>query len=218
MLVGPPGSGKGTQAARLASRYRIPHISTGDALRAAVKAGTPTGRAVKEIIDAGRLVSDDLITGIVRERLAQPDAASGCILDGYPRTAAQAAVLDTMIDPATLVIVHLMAADEDLVRRLAMRRVCSECAITQSVSHDADPERDTCPYCGGNLIRRPDDHPDTVRRRLETYASLAAPLIAFYSSRPTFGAIDGLQPLDHVTRAMCAHIDRCRETREGGLV
>jgi len=210
MLVGPPGSGKGTQAARLASRYAVPHISTGDALRAAVKAGTPIGRAVKEIIDAGRLVDDDLITGIVRDRLAQPDAASGCILDGYPRTTTQAVTLDTLIDPARLIIVHLLAADEDIVRRMAARRVCDACAITQSVSHDTDPDREACPYCGGNLVRRHDDHPDTVRRRLETYAALAAPLVAFYSNRATFGVFDGLKPLNDVTQAVCAHIDRCR--------
>src|SRR6266545_240336 len=188
MLMGPPGSGKGTQAVRIAQRYSIPHISTGDALRAAVKAGTRIGREVKETIDAGRLVSDDLIADIVRERLAAPDTARGCILDGFPRTAAQAATLDTMVDPAMLIVAHLAAADEEIVRRLAMRRVCDACAITQSVSHD----------------------PDTVRRRLETYRALAEPLVAFYERRPTFGTIDGLQALDRVTAALCAHIDRCR--------
>ena len=214
MLLGPPGSGKGTQAIRLAARYDIPHISTGDALRAAVKAGTSIGRAVKETIDGGGLVGDDLMAGIVRERLAQADAASGCILDGYPRTAAQAATLDGLIGASTLVVVHIAAADDEIVRRLAARRVCDACAITQSVSHDTDPEREACPYCGGNLIRRQDDHPDTVRRRLETYASLAAPLIAFYADRATFHSVDGLQPLDDVTSALCVHIDRCRGGRE----
>ena len=213
MLLGPPGSGQGTQAIRLSARYNIPHVSTGDALRAAVKAGTTVGRAVKEIIDAGLFVGDDLIAGIVRERLAQADAAAGCILDGYPRTAAQAATLDAMIDPARLVVVHLAAADDEIVRRLATRRVCDACAITQSVSHDTDPEREACPYCGGNLIRRADDHPDTVRRRLETYASLAAPLIAYYSDRASFHSVDGLGPLDSVTSAICTHIDRCRDGR-----
>jgi adenylate kinase len=212
--MGPPGSGKGTQAVRIAARYRIPHISTGDALRAAVKAGTAIGRAVKETIDAGQFVSDELITGIVRERLAAPDAAAGCILDGFPRTTAQAETLDTMVDPAALIVAHLAAEDEEIVRRLAMRRVCDACAITQSVSHDTDPERDACPYCGGNLVRRADDHPDTVRRRLATYASLAAPLIAFYQGRPTFGTIDGLQTLDRVTAALCAHIDRVRNRQQ----
>lgn len=208
MLLGPPGSGKGTQAGRLAARYRIPHISTGDALRAAVKARTPVGLEIKEIIDAGRFVGDDLIAGMVRERLGQPDAAGGCILDGYPRSSAQAATLDSMIDSATLIVGHLAADDEALARRLAIRRVCDGCAITQSVGHDREAEREACPYCGGTLVRRDDDHPDTVRRRLETYASFAAPLIAFYSERPTFTSVDGLKPLDDVTRALCAHIDQ----------
>ena len=210
MLMGPPGSGKGTQAVRVGERYSLPHISTGDALRAAVKAGTPVGREVGAIIAAGQLVGDELISGIVRERLAAPDARRGCILDGYPRTVAQAVVLDTMVDPATLIVAHLVADDEEIVRRLASRRVCDACALTQSVSPDADPDREACPYCGGNLARRADDHPDTVRRRLATYAALAGPLIAFYRDRPTFGTIDGLQLPDRVTRDLCAHIDRFR--------
>ena len=208
MLMGPPGSGKGTQAVRVAERYRLPHISTGDALRAAVKAATPIGREVAGIVASGRLVGDELITGIVRERLKADDARGGCILDGYPRTVAQAGSLDTMLDGSTLIVAHLVAADEEIVRRLASRRVCDACTLTQSVSPDADPDRDACPYCGGNLSRRPDDHPDTVRRRLATYASLAGPLVDFYRERPTFAAIDGLQRPDRVTHALCAHIDR----------
>src|SRR6188472_510517 len=165
MLMGPPGSGKGTQAVRLAERYSVPHISTGDTLRAAVKAGTPLGRQVEATLASGGLVGDDLITDLVRERLAAPDTAAGCILDGFPRTAAQAAALDTMVDPASLVVVLLLASDEDIIRRLAARRICDNCAITQSIQDDTE-DRDGCPYCGGKLIRRPDDHPDTVRRRL----------------------------------------------------
>ena len=207
--MGPPGSGKGTQAVRVAERYSLPHISTGDALRAAVKAGTPIGREVGAIMVAGQLVGDELITGIVRERLAAADARRGGLLDGYPRTVAQAAALDTIVDAASLIVAHLVADDEEIVRRLASRRVCDACALTQSVSLDTDPDREACPYCGGNLSRRPDDHPETVRRRLATYASFAGPLIAFYRGRATFGTIDGLQLPDQVTRDLCAHIDRC---------
>jgi adenylate kinase len=208
MLMGPPGSGKGTQAARVAERYALPHISTGDALRAAVKAGTPIGREVAETVAAGRLVGDELITGIVRERLAAADARAGCILDGYPRTVAQAGILDTMLSGSALIVAHLVADDEEIVRRLASRRICDACTLTQSVSADTDPDRDACPYCGGNLSRRPDDHPETVRRRLATYASFAGPLIDFYKGRPTFATIDGLQRPDRVTQELCAHIDR----------
>jgi adenylate kinase len=206
MLMGPPGSGKGTQAVRIAERYAVPHISTGDALRAAVKAGTPLGRLVAETLASGALVSDALITDLVRERLLAPDIANGCILDGFPRTAAQAETLDTMIDPSALIVVLLAAADEDIIQRLASRRICDACAITQSIQEDED--RDGCPYCGGNLIVRPDDHPDTVRRRLSTYAEFATPVIEYYRDRPTFGTIDGLQTADKVTAALCAHIDR----------
>jgi adenylate kinase len=208
MLMGPPGSGKGTQAVRLAERYAVPHISTGDTLRAAVKGGTPLGRQVAETLASGGLVGDELITDVVRERLAAPDTRKGCILDGFPRTAAQAATLDTMIDPAALIVALLVASDEDIIRRLAARRICDACAITQSIQDDLE-DRDGCPYCGGNLVRRTDDHPDTVRRRLSTYAAFAQPVIDFYRRRPTFGTVDGLQSADRVTAALCAHIDRC---------
>jgi adenylate kinase len=207
MLMGPPGSGKGTQAVRIAERYSVPHISTGDTLRAAVKAGTPLGRQVAETLASGGLVSDALITSLVRERLSAPDTGAGCVLDGFPRTAAQAEALDTMLDRSALIVVLLIAADGEIVRRLASRRICDACAITQSVSDDTDPDSAACPYCGGNLLRRPDDHPDTIRRRLATYAAFATPVIEFYRGRRTFGAIDGLQSPDKVTAALCAHID-----------
>ena len=212
MLMGPPGSGKGTQAVRIASRYAVPHISTGDTLRAAVKAGSALGRQVADTLASGGLVSDEVVTGLVRERLAAPDTARGCILDGFPRTASQAEALDAMLGGATLIVVLLVAADEEIVRRLTARRICDACAITQSFSDDADPERGACPYCGGNLIRRPDDHPDIVRRRLATYAAFAEPVIEFYRSRAAFGTIDALQSADRVTDALCAHIDRFRES------
>ena len=209
MLMGPPGSGKGTQAVRIAERFSVPHISTGDTLRAAVKAGSPLGRQVADTLASGGLVGDELITDLVRERLLAPDTAKGCILDGFPRTAAQAVALDTMLDPAALVVVLLVASDEDIIRRLAARRICDGCAITQSISDDRE-DRDGCPYCGGNLVRRTDDHPDTVRRRLSTYAAFATPVIEYYRDRPTFGTVDGLQSADRVTAALCAHIDACR--------
>ena len=212
MLMGPPGSGKGTQAVRIAARYAVPHISTGDTLRAAVKAGSALGRQVADTLASGGLVSDEVVTGLVRERLAAPDTARGCILDGFPRTASQAEALDAMLGGATLIVVLLVAADEEIVRRLTARRICDACAITQSFSDDSEPERGACSYCGGNLIRRPDDHPDTVRRRLATYAAFAEPVIEFYRSRAAFGTIDALQSADKVTDALCAHIDRFRET------
>lgn len=207
MLMGPPGSGKGTQAVRIAERYSVPHISTGDTLRAAVKAGTPLGRQVADTLASGGLVGDGLITDLVRERLSSADTAAGFILDGFPRTATQAAALDGMLDPAALIVALLVASDEDIIRRLASRRICDACAITQAIQEDTE-DRHGCPYCGGHLVRRPDDHPDTVRRRLATYAAFATPVIEFYRDRRTFGTIDGLQAPHKVTSALCAHIDR----------
>lgn len=201
VLIGPPGSGKGTQAVRLAEQYGIPHISTGDILRAAVKAGTELGRRVADTLAAGGLVSDDLMTELVRSRLAQPDIARGFILDGFPRTAVQAQALDRMV-PAPPIVVLIEAADDEIVKRLGKRRVCSSCGITQSVAADTEVQIDPCPYCGGTLVRRQDDDPATVRHRLATYAKYAAPVIAYYRSSPAFASVDGLQPPQDVTAAL----------------
>jgi adenylate kinase len=205
VLIGPPGSGKGTQAVRLAEWYSVPHISTGDILRGAVRNGTSLGRQVADILASGGLVSDALMTDLVRARLAEPDTAPGFILDGFPRTIVQAQALDEMAAP--LVVILMVAADEEIVRRLGKRRVCGSCAITQSVSADTEEQIDPCPYCGGTLVRRQDDDPATVRRRLSTYASFAEPVVAFYRTRPTFGEVNGLQHPEDVTAALRGHIE-----------
>jgi adenylate kinase len=210
VLIGPPGSGKGTQAARLAERLSIPHISTGDILRAAVKAQSPLGQQVAGIMTAGGLVGDRLITDLVRERFTAPDARRGFVLDGYPRTASQAEALDTMRAPASLLVILIEVPGEAIVKRMSSRRVCDSCAITQSVLPEAEHEREACPYCGGNLMRRPDDHPDTVRRRLETYAAECGPVIAYYRRRPSFAAIDGWRHADAVTADVMACAARTR--------
>lgn len=206
MFIGPPGSGKGTQAGRVAGHLSIPHVSTGDILRAAVKAQSPLGRAVADTLAAGALVGDDVITDLVRERLDAPDTGRGFILDGFPRTEAQARSLDGMRPPGSLLIILIDVADEAIVRRLSSRRVCDACAITQSVAPGDEAHREMCPYCGGNLARRADDHPDTVRKRLATYASAAGPIIDFYRSRHGFVAIDGLRHADAVTTDILAFV------------
>lgn len=206
VLIGPPGSGKGTQAVRLAQHYRVPHISTGDILRAAVKAGTPLGKQVSETLASGGLVGDDLMSELVRGRLTEPDTRAGFILDGFPRTVTQAAVLDGIVG-AQLIVVLIEAADEEIVRRLGKRRICGSCGITQSVLHDVDEQIDPCPYCGGTLVRRQDDDLATVRHRLRTYAQFAAPVVAFYQGRPTFGKVDGLRHPGEVTAALRGTID-----------
>lgn len=205
VLIGPPGSGKGTQAVRIAEHYAVPHISTGDILRAAVRAGTDLGKQVAETLATGGLVSDELMTELVRSRLAQQDVARGFILDGFPRTVVQAEALDGMAPPP-LVIALIEAADEEIVKRLGKRRVCASCGITQSVYADTDEQIDPCPYCGGALVRRQDDDPATVRHRLATYTRFAAPVIAYYRSRGTFGSVDGLRHPQEVTAALRALI------------
>jgi adenylate kinase len=214
VLIGPPGSGKGTQAGRLAKRYRIPHISTGDILRQAVRDGTPLGRQVDGIMARGTLVDDALMAGLVRERLARPDAADGFILDGFPRTVAQARMLDDFVQGRPLFIALIDVPNEAIVQRLSSRRVCESCGMTQSVS-DGEGEEDSCPYCGGALIRRGDDDPATVRRRLATYASYAEPVVAYYRARPGFIAVDGLRAPDQVTAALGRAIDERRAASNG---
>ena len=208
VLIGPPGCGKGTQALRLARRFGVPHISTGDILRGAVREGSPIGRQVGALIAAGGLVDDALITALVDRRLRQPDTAGGVILDGYPRTVVQAQSLDEMRGSDEVFVAVVEVPDDAIVRRLSSRRVCESCGITQSVS-DADLPRESCPYCGGDLIRRADDDAEVVRRRLATYASLAGPLIGYYRDRPSFFAVDGLRAPDEVTASLIKAIERC---------
>ncbi|HXW05115.1 MAG TPA: adenylate kinase [Vicinamibacterales bacterium] len=213
VIIGPPGSGKGTQAQRLAERYGIPHISTGAILRAAVREGTALGRQVEETLTRGGLVSDALMTDLVRDRLAQPDARRGFVLDGYPRTAAQAVALDSMLASAPPIVALIAVDDGEIARRLGLRRVCEACGITQSATDVSAEEGEPCPYCGGRLVRRQDDDPETVLNRLQTYATLAAPVIAHYERRPTYAAVDGLRAPDEVTATLRAHIDRVTSRR-----
>ena len=210
VFIGPPGSGKGTQAVRIAERYGIPHISTGDILRAAVKARSELGRQVAATLAGGGLVSDDLMTDLVRSRLARADAKHGFLLDGFPRTVTQAQTLEKMLAGAPLIVALISVADDAIIARLSNRRICETCTITQSVFVGSEGENDACPYCGGRLVRRQDDAPATIRRRLENYAAFAEPLIEYYRARPGVGSIDGLQEANQVTAALTAHIDRQR--------
>jgi adenylate kinase len=219
VLIGPPGSGKGTQAVRLSERYGIPHISTGEILRAAVRNGTPLGQQVAATLASGALVGDGMMTDLVAERLASPDTRPGFVLDGFPRTVVQARALDDMLGAPSfpaLIVLLVSVADEAIVARLSRRRICASCGITQSVSEDSEPQADPCPYCGGSLVRREDDEPATIRRRLATYATFAEPITALYRARPLFASVDGLRHADEVTAALCEHIDRFRRGAPGG--
>jgi adenylate kinase len=213
VLIGPPGCGKGTQAVRLAERYGIPHISTGEILRAAVRDGSDLGRQVADILTKGSLVSDDLMTDLVRARLQEPDVTPGFVLDGFPRTVGQCHALDETLGARPMMVVLIDVPDAEIVRRMGTRRVCDACRLTQSVADAFHPDSEPCPYCGGNLVRRPDDEPETVRHRLATYARYATPVLDHYKSRPSFAVVDGLQHSDKVAAALAAHIDRLRVGR-----
>jgi adenylate kinase len=207
ILIGPPGSGKGTQAARIARRYRLPHISTGDILRQAVRDATPLGREVAATIAGGALVGDELISSLVKARLQEPDTAQGFLLDGFPRTAEQAKFLDRLQpDPA---VIHIDVPDAEIIRRLSTRRVCLSCGLTQSVSAD-EVTGEACPYCGGTLVRREDDDAETVKKRLATYATFAGPLIARYRTRPGFVTINGMKEPDRVSEDIFNSLDALR--------
>lgn len=201
VMLGPPGAGKGTQAERVARERGVPRVSTGDILREAVQAGTELGRAAKSVMAAGALVGDDVMIGIVRDRLARPDAAPGFVLDGFPRTVAQAEALDESLDHAApLVIVDIEVPTETLVTRISSRRICGSCGWV------ATPDATVCQKCGGALVQRPDDTADVVRERLRVYARDTQPLVEFYRRRPTFRAVDGDQPPEGVARDIAAAI------------
>ncbi|HEX2340548.1 MAG TPA: adenylate kinase [Vicinamibacterales bacterium] len=204
IMLGPPGAGKGTQAERFARLRRIPKISTGDILREAVTNGTELGRIAKATMDAGKLVGDDVMVGIVRERLLRPDTTEGFVLDGFPRTVAQAEALDAMMNGrGPLVVLDFAVPPEELERRLAQRRVCGKCGWTTA----ADGET-VCAKCGGAIGQRSDDAIDVVRKRLQVYQRDTRPLFEYYKSRGALQSIDGDRSPEEVSAAVDAAIGR----------
>lgn len=198
ILLGAPGAGKGTQAEILSRRYNIPTISTGSILRAAMKNGTPVGVRAKEYVDNGKLVPDDVIVGIVRERLAENDCKNGYILDGMPRTIPQAEALEECgieIDKA----ISIEISDEAIVKRMAGRRVCKECGATYHVVNIPPKTEGKCDSCGGELITRKDDDPETVKKRLAVYHKETAPLIGFYRQRGKLIAVEDQPTIQQTT-------------------
>ena len=193
VMLGPPGAGKGTQSERFARVRNVPKISTGDILREAVQEGTAIGKAAKAVMDAGRLVSDDVVIDIVRERLSRRDAEAGFVIDGFPRSIGQAKALDRLVDDkAPLVIVDIEVMDETLIARLRTRRICKNCGW------NATPGVAACAKCGGPLVQRSDDGVDVVRERLRVYARDTRPILEYYMDRPTFRSVDGDQTQDAV--------------------
>jgi len=203
LMLGPPGAGKGTQAERFARTRGIPKISTGDILRTAIHEGTDIGRRARAIMDRGELVNDEVMIGIVRERLERSDTAEGFVLDGFPRTVAQAAALDTIMtgrDP--LIVLDIVVPEAELVRRLGTRMICEHCGANAPIGDGTS----ACKRCGGRLVQRADDREGTVRHRMEVYARETAPVLEHYRAAGLLREIDGSGSRDDVFQRMTASV------------
>ena len=201
VLLGAPGAGKGTQAEKMIEAWGVPHISTGDILRKAVADGTPLGMQAKTFMDAGELVPDVVVIGLVKARLEEPDAGKGFILDGFPRTDGQAEALDRELDALGRSIDAAISIDVDrdvIVKRLTSRRTCRSCGKIYSLIADPPADPTACDACGGELYQRDDDTEATVRNRLSVYDRSTAPLVDYYRSKGVLHAIDGDRPVDEV--------------------
>ncbi len=217
IMLGPPGAGKGTQAERFAKLKGIPKISTGDMLREAVKAGTEIGLRAKAIMDRGELVSDEVMVRIVQERLDRDDVRAGFILDGFPRTVAQAKALDgVMAGRAPLIVIDIAVPEAELVRRLCSRLVCGNCGQNADPSDARAMETMRCSKCGNALVQRSDDNETTIRERLKVYEKNTKPLVDYYSVRPTFRSVDGAQAPDSVAAQLVDAVDAAKSVVVGG--
>ncbi|HET6466686.1 MAG TPA: adenylate kinase [Nitrospiria bacterium] len=209
IFLGPPGVGKGTQAQRLSVQRSIPKISTGDILREAVKNKTSLGLQAQSFMDSGKLVPDEVVIGIIRERLKEADAREGFILDGFPRTVPQARALASMLRQDQLNIDRVLnfeLSDEELIRRLSGRRSCPDCQAVYHLEFSPSLKPDRCDRCGGKLIQRSDDQPGTIRSRLEVYRSQTSPLIRFYEDEGILARIDGSGTPETVYRKVAAAV------------
>ena len=203
VLVGPPGAGKGTQAEFIAAHLAVPKISTGDIFRANVAQGTPLGVEAKRYMDAGQLVPDEVTINMVRDRLAEPDAGDGFLLDGFPRTTPQAVALDKLLAESLGVglelVLELVVDDDEVIRRLSGRRTCRRCGKIWHVEFDAPTHESLCDRCGGDLFQRDDDKAETIAERLKVYARDTAPLVDYYGAQGKLVGIDATGPVEDVT-------------------
>jgi adenylate kinase len=205
LLMGPPGAGKGTQAAKLVEEFKIPHISTGDMFRLAVTEGTALGKQAKEFMDAGKLVPDSVTIGIVKERLAKADCKTGFILDGFPRTLAQAEALAKTLAEIHITltrVININVPASELVSRVTGRRICKSCGRAFHVEFNPSTKGQLCDGCGGELYQRADDSEATIVNRLAVYDAQTQPLIAYYEQQNLYTEIDGRQPIDKVYGAV----------------
>ncbi len=203
ILLGPPGAGKGTQAHRLVEQHGIPQLSTGDMLRAAVSAGSEVGLRAKAVMDAGNLVSDDIVNAIISERLDQPDCAAGFILDGFPRTLVQADATNSMLaskDMELSCVIEIRVDDEILAERIGGRYTCANCGAGYHDENVKPAREGVCDHCGGTEFnRRPDDKPETVRTRLQAYYKETSPLLGYYYAKGLLRPVDGMADIDAVS-------------------
>lgn len=210
ILMGPPGAGKGTQAAGLIEKYQIPHISTGDMFRSAIKAGTPLGLKAKQFMDAGSLVPDEVTIGIVAERLAEKDCATGFLLDGFPRTIAQADALDKILVDLKMKldgVLNIEAAEVKLIERLTGRRICRQCGATYHMVFNPPSAEGVCDKCGGELYQRSDDTLETAKNRLDVYNLQTQPLIKYYQRKGILKKINGDQDISKVLEDILAALE-----------
>jgi adenylate kinase len=211
VLLGAPGSGKGTQGVVLSKKFNIPQISTGDLLRAAVSAGTELGKLAKSAMDAGALVSDDIVIGLIRERLSQDDAKNGYILDGFPRNIPQAEALDAMLEELGQPlqgVVLLNVPFEELMQRLTGRRTCKDCGAIYNIYLSAPKVEGHCDACNGELFQRQDDNEETIGNRLKVYEEQTAPLIGFYDQQNKLNTIEGTGDIDTITQQVGAIFEK----------
>lgn len=201
VLLGPPGAGKGTQASSIVKKYEIPHISTGDIFRKNIKEKTALGKKAKEYIDKGLLVPDDIVVAIVQDRLVMEDCKDGFMLDGFPRTVAQAQALDEELNKLHLSldkVINIEVEKEELIERAVGRRICKECGATYHIKFNPPSKHEVCDDCGGELYQRKDDTEETVRKRIEIYLQETKPLINYYKEQEILVEIDGEQDIDKV--------------------
>ncbi|MEE0884529.1 MAG: adenylate kinase [Faecalimonas sp.] len=205
VMLGAPGAGKGTQAKKIAEKYSIPHISTGDIFRANIKNGTELGMKAKTYMDQGLLVPDELVVDLVVDRLGQDDCANGCVLDGFPRTIPQAEALDAALTKAGQAVdyaINVEVPDENIVKRMSGRRACVNCGATYHIVYAPTKVENVCDTCQGNLILRDDDKPETVQKRLNVYHEQTQPLIDYYTKKNILVEVDGTVDIDDVFAAI----------------